>query len=48
MKYFIAWRSLITGHYGRGSISFEDLEAYVDELNHTYSGVIEHWLEPDG
>ena len=50
MKYFIAWRSLVTGVTGRGSVSFEktDLESYVDELNHTYSGVIEHWLEPDG
>ena len=50
MKYVIAWRSLVTGVTGRGSVSFEktDLESYVEELNHTYSGVIEHWLEPDG
>ncbi len=50
MNYFIAWRSLVTGHSGRGSVSFEkiDLESYVEELNQNYSGVIEHWLEPDG
>ena len=48
MKFVIVWRSLLTNTTGRGTMSFEhneELENFVETLNHRYSGIITHWLE---
>ena len=48
MMYVIAWRSLVTNATGRGTTAFayEDVEAYVAELNKTHENELTHWLEP--